>query len=90
RVCQYEATPDSHFLIDRHPAWSNAWVVGGGSGHGFKHGPVIGEFVAAQLVGDAEVVAGLAPPDDRFAFGPRDASTDAGLRTSGSPAHRHR
>ena len=90
RVCQYEATPDSHFLIDRHPAWSNAWVVGGGSGHGFKHGPVIGEFVAAALVGDAETVAALAPPDDRFTFGPRDASTDAGLRTSGSPAHRHR
>jgi glycine/D-amino acid oxidase-like deaminating enzyme len=90
RVCQYEATPDSHFLIDRHPAWSNAWVVGGGSGHGFKHGPVIGEFVAAQVVGDTETVAALAPPDNRFAFGPRQPSTDSGLRTSGSPAHRHR
>ena len=90
RVCQYEATPDSHFLIDRHPTWSNAWVVGGGSGHGFKHGPVIGEYVAAQLVGNADLVAELGPPDLRFRFGPRDAAADAGLRTSGSPAHRHR
>jgi glycine/D-amino acid oxidase-like deaminating enzyme len=51
RVCQYETTPDTHFVIDRHPAWSNVWLVGGGSGHGFKHGPVIGRHVAARLAG---------------------------------------
>jgi len=79
RVCQYESTADSHFLIDRHPAWSNAWIVGGGSGHGFKHGPSIGEYVAAQVVGDAAVVAELAPPDDRFALRPR--LPGGGLRT---------
>jgi len=28
RVCQYETTPDTHFIIDRHPGWENAWVVG--------------------------------------------------------------
>jgi glycine/D-amino acid oxidase-like deaminating enzyme len=89
RVCQYESTPDSQFLIDRHPQWQNARVVGGGSGHGFKHGPVIGEYVAAQVAGDSSVVASLAPPDDRFAFGPRAAASDSGLRTSGVPAHRH-
>ncbi len=49
RVCQYENTPDEHFLIDRHPAADNVWLVGGGSGHGFKHSPAIGEIVA-QLV----------------------------------------
>lgn len=51
RVCQYENTSDGDFLIDRHPALDNVWLVGGGSGHGFKHGPVLGEYVAAQLLG---------------------------------------
>ncbi len=46
RVCQYEQTPDSHLIIDRHPAAENVWLVGGGSGHGFKHGPALGEMVA--------------------------------------------
>ncbi|MSR07054.1 MAG: FAD-dependent oxidoreductase [Gemmatimonadetes bacterium] len=46
KACQYEQTPDSHFIIDRHPKASNVWLVGGGSGHGFKHGPAVGELVA--------------------------------------------
>jgi monomeric sarcosine oxidase len=46
RVCQYENSPDNHLIIDRHPAAQNVWLVGGGSGHGFKHGPVVGEMVA--------------------------------------------
>jgi glycine/D-amino acid oxidase-like deaminating enzyme len=46
RVCQYENTPDHHFIIDRHPLAGNVWLVGGGSGHGFKHGPALGEMVA--------------------------------------------
>jgi glycine/D-amino acid oxidase-like deaminating enzyme len=50
-VCQYEASPDSHFVIDRHPAASNAWIVGGGSGHGFKMGPALGETVASYVLG---------------------------------------
>ena len=49
RICQYERTPDSHLVIDRHPAFSNVWLAGGGSGHGFKLGPAVGEFVAAQM-----------------------------------------
>jgi glycine/D-amino acid oxidase-like deaminating enzyme len=55
RVCQYENTSNGDFLIDRHPAFANAWLVGGGSGHGFKHGPVVGEKVAALASGNAEV-----------------------------------
>jgi glycine/D-amino acid oxidase-like deaminating enzyme len=51
RVCQYETTPDTHFIIDRHPAFENVWIVGGGSGHGFKHGPVIGRYVVERLGG---------------------------------------
>jgi sarcosine oxidase len=82
RVCQYEATPDTNFIIDRHPAWENAWMVGGGSGHGFKHGPTIGEYVSALVIGDEAAAAQLAPPDDRFALRPRDRV--AGMRTSGA------
>jgi sarcosine oxidase len=51
RVCQYETTPDGHFIIDRHPAFDNVWLVGGGSGHAFKHGPVIGSYVVSRLAG---------------------------------------
>jgi glycine/D-amino acid oxidase-like deaminating enzyme len=50
RVCQYEQTPDSHFIIDRHPGMENVWLVGGGSGHGFKHGPAIGEMMAELIL----------------------------------------
>jgi monomeric sarcosine oxidase len=49
RVCQYENTSNGDFLIDRHPAFDNAWLVGGGSGHGFKHGPSLGEYLAARV-----------------------------------------
>jgi sarcosine oxidase len=50
RVCQYERTPDSHLVIDRHPQYENVWLVGGGSGHGFKLGPALGEFVARKVL----------------------------------------
>jgi sarcosine oxidase len=51
RVCQYEQTPDGHFIIDRHPGADNVWLAGGGSGHGFKMGPAIGELVAGLVLG---------------------------------------
>jgi glycine/D-amino acid oxidase-like deaminating enzyme len=54
RVCQYENTSNGDFLIDLHPAWGNVWLVGGGSGHGFKHGPAVGEYVAARIEGGAD------------------------------------
>jgi glycine/D-amino acid oxidase-like deaminating enzyme len=50
RVCQYENTSNGDFLIDRHPDFDNVWLVGGGSGHGFKHGPAVGEYVAARIL----------------------------------------
>jgi monomeric sarcosine oxidase len=50
RVCQYENTSSGDFLIDRHPEMENVWFAGGGSGHGFKHGPAVGEYVAGQLL----------------------------------------
>jgi glycine/D-amino acid oxidase-like deaminating enzyme len=54
RVCQYENTPDGHLLVDRHPQADNAWLVGGGSGHGFKLGPALGEHVAGLVYDGAE------------------------------------
>ncbi len=49
RVCQYEQSPDSNFIIEQHPAAENVWIVGGGSGHGFKHGPALGEMIAEKV-----------------------------------------
>ena len=46
KVCQIVNTPDRHFIIDRHPDHENLVLVTGGSGHLYKHGPVLGEFVA--------------------------------------------
>ena len=53
RVCQYEDTTDHNFIVDRHPGNANVWIVGGGSGHGFKHGPALGEMVATLVLKDA-------------------------------------
>ena len=52
-VCQYENTCNGDFLIDRHPEMANVWFAGGGSGHGFKHGPAVGEYVARQIMDNA-------------------------------------
>jgi monomeric sarcosine oxidase len=51
RVCQYENTSNGDFLIDRHPDFENVWLVGGGSGHGFKHGPMVGQYVTSLITG---------------------------------------
>jgi len=50
-VCQYENSSNGDFLIDRHPDFDNVWLVGGGSGHGFKHGPAVGEYLSQRLHG---------------------------------------
>jgi sarcosine oxidase len=64
-VCQYENTCNGDFLIDRHPALENVWLVGGGSGHGFKHGPAVGEYVA-HLVNEGGAV------DERFSLATKE------------------
>jgi len=51
RVCQYENSTDQNFILDRHPEAENVWIVGGGSGHGFKHGPAMGEMVSDAVRG---------------------------------------
>jgi glycine/D-amino acid oxidase-like deaminating enzyme len=61
RVCAYENTATGDFLIDRHPGHDNVWIVGGGSGHGFKHGPAVGELAARMVLAGEQ-------PDPRFAL----------------------
>ncbi|HMC53535.1 MAG TPA: FAD-dependent oxidoreductase [Gemmatimonadaceae bacterium] len=55
RVCQYEESSDGHYLVDRHPELANVWLAGGGSGHGFKMGPAIGEHVTSLVMGTGAV-----------------------------------
>jgi len=61
RVCQYENTSSGDFLIDRHPGMENVWFVGGGSGHGFKHGPAVGEYLTGRILDRLE-------PEPRFSL----------------------
>ncbi len=65
RVCQYENTSNGDFLVDRHPEMENVWFAGGGSGHGFKHGPAVGEYVAGLILGEAK-------PEPRFSLAAKD------------------
>jgi monomeric sarcosine oxidase len=61
RVCQYENTWNGDFLIDRHPQFENVWIAGGGSGHGFKHGPAVGEYLSGRILRGA-------PGEPRFSL----------------------
>ena len=61
RVCQYENTSNGDFLVDQHPHLKNVWMVGGGSGHGFKHGPAMGEYVFQRIASNA-------PAEPRFSL----------------------
>jgi len=62
RVCQYENSTDQNFILDHHPEAKNVWIVGGGSGHGFKHGPAFGTIVS-------DAVLGLKAPPAEFKLG---------------------
>jgi len=73
RVCQYENSPDGDFLINRHPEAGNVWLAGGGSGHGFKLGPAVGEHTAGLVLGEGD-------PLPRFSLA-RLAAAPAARRT---------
>ncbi len=60
-VCQYENSSNGDFLIDLHPQWANVLLLGAGSGHGFKHGPEVGRYAVARLLGSVA-------PEPRFAL----------------------
>lgn len=62
RVCQYENSSNGDYLIDRFPGQERVWLVGGGSGHGFKNGPAVGKRVAAHIL-DAKLAV-----EPRFSF----------------------
>jgi glycine/D-amino acid oxidase-like deaminating enzyme len=51
RICQREDSVDDHFIVQPHPDLSNVWLVGGGSGHGYKHGIMLGDYVAHRVTG---------------------------------------
>lgn len=58
-VCAYTVTPDSGFIIDRHPRLAHVTVVSACSGHGFKHSAAIGEALAQWHVdGHSEIDLG--------------------------------
>ena len=61
KTCRYELTPDGHFLAARHPEQPSVWLLGGGSGHGFKHGPAMAERMAAALRGGVGAARALRP-----------------------------
>ena len=67
RVCQYENSSNGDFLIDRLPGFDRVWLVGGGSGHGFKHGPAVGALVARH------VTDSTLPVEPRFSLGAKQA-----------------
>jgi glycine/D-amino acid oxidase-like deaminating enzyme len=56
RVCQYTETPDKDFILDKHPEAANLWLMGGGSGHGYKMGASFGELAADTVSGEREVL----------------------------------
>jgi sarcosine oxidase len=49
RCCRYELSADSNFIAARHPEQPAVWLLGGGSGHGFKHGPAVAELVVGAI-----------------------------------------
>jgi sarcosine oxidase len=69
KVCQREDSIDEHFIVSQHPELSNVWLVGGGSGHGYKHGIMLGDYVAHRGVGNdtqPELAATFALKVDTF------------------------
>ncbi|WCB91922.1 Monomeric sarcosine oxidase [Baekduia alba] len=75
RVCQYEITPDTWFVAAPHPEHDGrVWLLGGGSGHAFKHGPALAERLESWI-------AGTEPAEPRFGLG--DRHRDTSLRTVG-------
>jgi sarcosine oxidase len=77
RTCRYELSPDAHFVAAPLPGRPAHWLLGGGSGHGFKHGPALADAVVAALREGT-------PLPDHFALGDRVAG--GALRTAGSGA----
>ncbi|CAN5337757.1 N-methyl-L-tryptophan oxidase [soil metagenome] len=76
RTCQYTSTPDGQWIVAPHPEHPDVWLVGAGSGHGFKHGPAMGEYVAALIAGTEQPLPNL---------GLARRTSSGNLRTKPSP-----
>jgi glycine/D-amino acid oxidase-like deaminating enzyme len=75
RSCRYEITADTRLIAAPHPEHPGVWIVGGGSGHGLKHGPPMAERLANAFA------TGTTLPAD-FSLGERSGSQS--LRTASS------
>jgi glycine/D-amino acid oxidase-like deaminating enzyme len=75
KTCRYELTSDAHFIAAPLPERPSVWLLGGGSGHGFKHGPAIAERLAGALDGGT-------PLPTHFAL--RDRGPGGTFRTAGA------
>jgi glycine/D-amino acid oxidase-like deaminating enzyme len=87
-ACHYESTSSGNFIIDRHPQWSNAWIVAGGNAEGFKFSPVVGEYAAQRIVGiegDAKVAKGFRIPEKEYEPVPPVQPADSTRRASPRP-----
>ena len=79
RSCRYEITADTRLIAAPHPEHASVWIVGGGSGHGLKHGPPMAERLATALA------SGTMLPAD-FALGERSGSQSLRTASSNRPA----
>lgn len=70
RACHYCGTVSRNFIVDRHSGLEDAWIAGGGSAEAFKQGPVLGEHIAARVLGrvpdDDELARSFRVPEEEF------------------------
>ena len=50
QTCMFTNTPDENFIIDQHPNFSQVFLAGGFSGHGFKFSSVVGEIISEMVI----------------------------------------
>lgn len=85
RSCHYELSSSRNFIVDRHPDLQNVWIAGGGNAEGFKFGPVMGEYIAKRVLGDAgdpAIARQFRIPETEFAPVPAPGSGDDGNGTN--------
>ena len=85
--CHYETTSSGNFIIDKHPAMSNAWIVAGGNAEGFKFSPVIGEYAAQRVMGnegDAAIAKGFRIPENEYPPPPAPGDTTRRVQRPGA------
>ncbi|KAF9889130.1 hypothetical protein FE257_007619 [Aspergillus nanangensis] len=79
RVCWYTDTPKGDFIITHHPDHPGLFVATGGSGHGYKFFPVLGDKIVDAMEGSLdkelrEMWAWPTPVDEATFHGTEDGS----------------